>query len=734
MALNFDRFGASYTDQSATSGGALKPIDRLTLVALNKGQITPTELDAGELAKQTVTLQGAARTSLAKAQDGTEGGALLIGSRSPDIITGSTGSDLIAAGDGDDKVFRTDGGEGFDFYLLADGNDEYFFLKEAGATGPKGEAVIFAGKGRDVADYEHVNKDEIVFRIQQFAPTLPQQAIVAEVLNSATGEIQATDTLYEFEEIRSDLADDKLIVNELTTAKIRQLRETLEKIDFDKNQIKGDTIEFSPEQPGGGQAAQQAVQPSGDDGDGDTADDAFPHGVVVDLRNTDDQFVAKYDGDISNIEGIAYEAGLGIGNISILHDILEVFGATGNKLDLDNYKKDERLDLKNAESASGTNHKDIILGPRYEGVDKEFAQQINVELGQEDDVQYSSYATGDVKGEEGDDLLYAWRPQSINVGEAYDPSNSESATAEEDERLVVDAGEGDDILFALSGTGAQLVGGEGRDFLFNTSYAGELYGDTIDGVGQSTTGTTDSDVFWFWPGTFIKDAQPNDILQIFGFPLLGGTNAALGAIQVGDGGLAQDFLNWFTFYGFTDGDQLLVYNALADVIINRPGDDRPDTLLSRVQVVENYDFGGFASEQFGIPEAGDLGLTFRIYREDGIEISLFNAVWGHLISLVEAIANLAKLVRWQPVDVPLVLDLDGDGIETVSQLHSSVYFDHNGDYFAEASGWLGADDGFLVVARDAADALGGGLIDSALKQGIGEGANDNHAPPVQQAA
>ncbi|WP_276617279.1 calcium-binding protein, partial [Pseudomonas syringae] len=44
---------------------------------------------------------------------------------------------------------------------------------------------------------------------------------------------------------------------------------------------------------------------------------------------------------------------------------------------------------------------------------------------------------------------------------------------------------------------------------------------------------------------------------------------------------------------------------------------------------------------------------------------------------------------------PLILDLDGDGVETISA-KSNVYFDHDGNGFSESSGWVGKDDGLLV--------------------------------------
>ena len=54
---------------------------------------------------------------------------------------------------------------------------------------------------------------------------------------------------------------------------------------------------------------------------------------------------------------------------------------------------------------------------------------------------------------------------------------------------------------------------------------------------------------------------------------------------------------------------------------------------------------------------------------------------------------------------PLVLDLDGDGVETIG-LDAGIHFDHDGNRFAEMTGWAGADDGLLVLDRN-----GNGTID-----------------------
>ncbi len=56
---------------------------------------------------------------------------------------------------------------------------------------------------------------------------------------------------------------------------------------------------------------------------------------------------------------------------------------------------------------------------------------------------------------------------------------------------------------------------------------------------------------------------------------------------------------------------------------------------------------------------------------------------------------------------PLVLDLDGDGLETTGAGNSGILFDHDGDGVKTSTGWIKADDGFLVLDRN-----GNGSIDN----------------------
>ena len=49
---------------------------------------------------------------------------------------------------------------------------------------------------------------------------------------------------------------------------------------------------------------------------------------------------------------------------------------------------------------------------------------------------------------------------------------------------------------------------------------------------------------------------------------------------------------------------------------------------------------------------------------------------------------------------PIVLDLDGDGVELTSLDESSAFYDINGDGYLYNLGWAGADDGLLAYDKD----------------------------------
>ena len=418
--------------------------------------------------------------------------------------------------------------------------------------------------------------------------------------------------------------------------------------------------------------------------------------LAIDLAGGDDTVRFTSASVITNtVLGDDRFAELGIiDTLSIIYGQPPAFIRIANELK-DLYNADRIIQTKiEADTSNNNPFNDDRTGIEFKDVEKFILS------GQNDEFYLNAKAspmTREVRGEAGNDLLIASNAQYVPFSQGEPP---DTPTVLE-QRLKLDGGVGDDWLISLGGTGAVLVGGEGRDFLFNTSEYGQLYGDRIDGIGQSTSGATDSDVFWYWPGTFIMDAQQNDILQMFGWPLSGGTNSKTGLPGVDT--MANDWSVWSVFYGYTDSKQLIIYDSLlAELGIGPAG-------FEGKVIVEDFDFGG-SKNSWGVPKVSDLGMTFRFQlaadNPNGVEISAFDSLWGYLITQFTHMFRLAKLLAWQPADDPLVLDLDGDGIETVAVHQSGVHFDLDGDYFAEKTGWVGADDGFLVR-----DLNGNGFID-----------------------
>ena len=62
-----------------------------------------------------------------------------------------------------------------------------------------------------------------------------------------------------------------------------------------------------------------------------------------------------------------------------------------------------------------------------------------------------------------------------------------------------------------------------------------------------------------------------------------------------------------------------------------------------------------------------------------------------------ATANLSVTIT--ALAPPIAVDLDGDGVEFVSNA-AGVHFDYNGDGIAETTAWVGADDGLLAIDKN----------------------------------
>ncbi|WP_277576007.1 beta strand repeat-containing protein [Pseudomonas chlororaphis] len=121
---------------------------------------------------------------------------------------------------------------------------------------------------------------------------------------------------------------------------------------------------------------------------------------------------------------------------------------------------------------------------------------------------------------------------------------------------------------------------------------------------------------------------------------------------------------------------------------------------------------GFLLDRYGDELAGYVGDGWNSFKDfmsgalgdiaDALS-SIGDAVSQGFDDLISQLSDLFDQAR--NTVSPLILDLDGDGVETLG-INAGVHFDHDGNGFAETTGWVSKDDGLLVWDRN-----GNGRID-----------------------
>ncbi|WP_412066340.1 calcium-binding protein [Rhizobium sp. SYY.PMSO] len=168
----------------------------------------------------------------------------------------------------------------------------------------------------------------------------------------------------------------------------------------------------------------------------------------------------------------------------------------------------------------------------------------------------------------------------------------------------------------------------------------------------------------------------------------------------------------------------LVSNVSADVL--RLSDAIDHGNQANIDQAANTLFSGIAGAlllglgamALGVPAIGLMGLGYvagrMLYGHADLIADLLRPLvenlpdmpdWlgGGISQFGELLSPLANIIR-----DPMILDLDGDGIELTKLQGSSVHFDYNGDGFSERTGWVSSDDGILVR-----DLNGDGVVNGA---------------------
>ncbi|MBZ9757297.1 putative Ig domain-containing protein [Mesorhizobium sp. ESP6-5] len=238
---------------------------------------------------------------------------------------------------------------------------------------------------------------------------------------------------------------------------------------------------------------------------------------------------------------------------------------------------------------------------------------------------------------------------------------------------VLDAGDGNDALtfydtgerawvdlsIGFAGFGTKDVGG-GTSFYQLSNF-------------ENITGTDAEN-------TLVGNSSNNVLAGLGGADdLIGG--GGFDTYKIGDGDTVRDsdgsgavYLGDERFFGGTKSEGAAAYKDKFGNVY---------TLTDNVLVID-FGSGSVTIKDFS---NGDLGITLSLEQN--------------------------PLSRWPPyrpsppID-PLVLDLDGDGVELISLANSHTHFDFKGDGFAEKTGWVASDDAFLVR-----DANGNSVVDGA---------------------
>ena len=203
---------------------------------------------------------------------------------------------------------------------------------------------------------------------------------------------------------------------------------------------------------------------------------------------------------------------------------------------------------------------------------------------------------------------------------------------------------------------------------------------------------------------------------------------AYAAYEAGDtAGAATIMAEWSARFGagFAGGVELAGLAAAfsAPIALTGPAGAGAATVFTVAAGITGALLGEAAAE-FAI----DMGRKYDLILNEASSLmeTLFNG--EHEIS--DSIANLftSATQAIQPIRRdPLVLDLDNDGLETTGiNATNPILFDHNANGIKTATGWVNADDAFLVLDKNANGVIDNGreLFGDAMLKSNGQLAVD----------
>ena len=215
-------------------------------------------------------------------------------------------------------------------------------------------------------------------------------------------------------------------------------------------------------------------------------------------------------------------------------------------------------------------------------------------------------------------------------------------------------GDDNDALFGYGGDDS-LFGGDGEDFLFGGSNDDKLWGTDVafdDGVVDSLNGGAGFDIYFAGSNDIITDEDGAGSITFNNIKLTGGVRP------------------------------------------KKEGEDGADNASDN-----NAPYIGKKNGEVYLPSGGNLTVSYN-----GGTLTILGWSDGQLgITLTD------EEDEEQPDDLasPLVLDLDGDGLDLIDLDESVAFFDVDRDGIRERAGWVAPDDALLALDRDQNGAIEG---------------------------
>lgn len=334
------------------------------------------------------------------------------------------------------------------------------------------------------------------------------------------------------------------------------------------------------------------------------------------------------------------------------------------------------------------------------------------------------------------------------------------------EKATTAGGLGRDLIYNTSKDG--IVWGDVANSILDPGTDTRYYLDTSGPTPRRVDiedSVKNADNFVWAPGGTIEDPQYYDILTFFGIPLVNPVDNGGVVLSLAGHGLAGSVIGFaqiftspintlyndailpFITYSFkkqNDGsydlivsDMLTAFLDATDALLG--GGKAAGQLSSALQkylghmTVKDYiptkNHGQVPVTYFGVDDlyaastnrVGKLGIVFKKTNPIAAILSLLpptaisfalsggGTMVDEALTAAASVIRFAKALSWYAGADPLVLDLSGQGLTTISVDQSSVHFDLNNDFFSERTGWLvGSDEGFLVLDKN-----GNGVIDDA---------------------